>query len=99
MKAEIRKIHYSEIHYSKIHDFIDQLRIGKTTYEKPVQRQEGGVDCGLFAIAFAYIISDGRNPSYVRLTQGSMRTNLDLCFKNNILSPFPEGKLLSNLIL
>ena len=31
----------------------------------PAQTQQGGVDCGLFAIAFAYELADGNDPSEV----------------------------------
>ena len=37
------------------------------------QVQRGGVNCGLFAIAFAYELAAGNNPSYVSFEQGKMR--------------------------
>ena len=42
----------------------------------PVQNQEGGSDCGLFAIAFAVSICLGINPSKFIYDQENMRRHL-----------------------
>lgn len=39
-----------------------------------VQKQEGGSDCGLFAIAISTAISNGINPSRIRFDQAAMRS-------------------------
>ena len=53
------------------------------------QRQKGGADCGLFAIAFTTAIAFGVDPSRLKLKQESMRAHLINCFNKNHLSLFP----------
>lgn len=53
------------------------------------QRQKGGKDCGLFAIAFATAIAFDENPVKKRFKQESMRTHLGACFQHNKITPFP----------
>ncbi|CAB4043419.1 polycystic kidney disease 1-like 2, partial [Paramuricea clavata] len=45
----------------------------------PVQVQLGEVDCGVFAIAFAYDLAAGNDPSNVRYDQSKMREHLTNC--------------------
>ena len=53
------------------------------------QQQRGGIDCGLFAIAFAqYISFHGRNPA-VFFDQSKMRNHVLKCLKDDQLAPFP----------
>ena len=40
------------------------------------QKQEGGTDCGLFAIAAATAIAHGVDPTQLKFKQASMRTHL-----------------------
>ena len=57
----------------------------------PVQQQIGGVDCGLFAIAFLqFILSCKQNPVGVSFEQSSMRNHILKCLKNNRLELFPQ---------
>ena len=44
----------------------------KLIYE-PVQKQEGGDDCGVFSIAFATALAHHQNPVHVRFVQSTMR--------------------------
>ena len=58
----------------------------------PVQQQIGGVDCGLFAIAFLQFIlflSCKQNPIEVSFEQSIMRDHILKCLKNNRLKMFP----------
>ena len=55
-----------------------------------VQRQVGGTDCGVFAIAFAYHAARGDDLSSFTFDQAKMRGHLVTCFKNGKLSPFPR---------
>ena len=48
-----------------------------------VQQQTGKVDCGIFAIAFAYHAASGDNPAELQFQQERMRDHLLQCFKNN----------------
>ena len=56
----------------------------------PAQTQQGGVDCGLFAIAFAYELADGNDPSDVSFDQGKMRQHLVQCLEKGRLEAFPR---------
>ena len=57
----------------------------------PVQQQAGGVDCGLFAIAFLqFILSCKEIPMGVSFEQLSMRNHILKCLKNNRLEMFPQ---------
>ena len=57
----------------------------------PVQSQIGGVDCGLFAIAFLqFILSCKQNPVGVSFEQSSMRNHILKCLKNNRLELLPQ---------
>ena len=53
------------------------------------QKQSGGQDCGLFAIANATTIAYGANPSLMKLHQSVMRSHLSKCFRNKHMSLFP----------
>ena len=54
-----------------------------------VQRQAGGNDCGLFAIANATSVLFGDDVAKLRFKQHEMRTHLYNCFIANALKPFP----------
>lgn len=56
----------------------------------PVQIQTGSVDCGLFAIAFAYELASGKQVlKEVCFDQTKMRSHLLSCFENGELTAFP----------
>ena len=57
-----------------------------------VQRQCGGADCGLFAIAFATALCFGQDPYRLSFNQQKMRNHLMECFKIGEMSPFPPAK-------
>ena len=52
------------------------------------QKQEGGTDCGLFAIAAATAIAHGVDHTELKFKQVSMRTHLLKCFKSEKLTSF-----------
>ena len=54
------------------------------------QKQEGGKDCGLFAIAYATAIGHRVDPTSVKLNQAAIRSHLIKCFKEENLSLFPS---------
>ena len=56
----------------------------------PVQRQSDGYNCGIFAIAFAAEILDGKSPSEAIFSVDEMRGHLILCLEMQKLSPFPK---------
>lgn len=61
-----------------------------TTNVVNVGRQEGGSDCGLFAIAMAYDLCAGVDPVTKEYVQSEMRSHLHSCFNNKLLKPFPS---------
>ena len=55
-----------------------------------VQKQVGGKDCGLFAIAFATSICFGKDPSVESFNQLQMRAHFLQCLESGKMSPFPS---------
>ena len=47
----------------------------------PAQIQQGGVDCWLFALAFACDLASGNDPSEIAYCQSGMRQHLIRCFR------------------
>ena len=60
----------------------------------PGQIQRGGVDCGLFALAFACDLANGNGPSEIAYCQSGMRQHLIRCLENEHFQPFPCQKRL-----
>ena len=58
----------------------------------PRQIQRGGVDCGVFAIAFAFELAAGKtNPSHVTYDQSKMRQHLLTSLQKGSFEPFPRA--------
>ena len=55
-----------------------------------VRCQEGGNDCGCFAIAMAYDLCAGVDPFARKYVQSEMRSHLYSCFNNKQLTSFPS---------
>lgn len=55
----------------------------------PVQKQKGGTDCGLFAIAFSTAICKELDPTTITFNQTAMRDHLIYCLKNGTMTLFP----------
>ena len=55
---------------------------------QPLQKQVGGTDCGLFAIAVISAIAYGKDPSLLQFKQEEMREHLLNCFKNEYITLF-----------
>ena len=53
------------------------------------QRQEGVVDCGLFAIANACLLAEGFKPQDFYLFQSRLRAHLTRCLRSTEFSAFP----------
>lgn len=58
----------------------------------PVQRQQNGNDCGLFAVANAFAIASDINPSNLAYNVDEMRDHFKLCLETVALIQFPHGK-------
>lgn len=56
-----------------------------------VQRQSGGSDCALFAIANAVLLCAGQDPHLASFDQKQMRSHLRCCFSTEELTPFPQS--------
>ena len=59
----------------------------------PVQRQQDGYSCGLFALAFAFSIALGENPRFVHYNRASMPQHLVWCLEHGQVKPFPSVKV------
>ena len=59
-----------------------------------VQRQTNGVDCGIFAIAYAtqFIFNQYIGYDLVEFDRSAMREHLLSCFQNQEITPFPKLK-------
>ena len=73
---------------------------GNPTYPQVQQvqiahKQLGGVDCGLFAIAYAVELAFGEDPSNVVYDQVRMRTHLSKALVDGHIKPFPRHRTLS----
>ena len=60
-------------------------------YHVDVQRQVGGSDCCLFAIAFAASLCERKDPHTERYAQTDMRPHLARCFEEKTITTFPSG--------
>ena len=59
----------------------------------PVQQQNGGVDCGLFAIAvLEHLARTNEYPTAVWFNQPQMRNHALRCLKDDEIYPFPQTK-------
>ncbi len=62
---------------------------GLTIHHVQVQKQEGGADCGLFAIAFAYHAAVGDHLDKMTFDQSKLRSHLVACLEKEQFSKFP----------
>ena len=53
-----------------------------------IQRQAGGEECGLYAIAVSTALAYGLNPGTLKFSQASMRSHLVLCMERGTISLF-----------
>lgn len=64
--------------------------IGKLNIRQiPVQQQNGAIDCGLYAIAYATELCHGRTPRNARFHQEGMRQHLHRCLSQGVIESFP----------
>ena len=52
--------------------------------------QMGGVDCGLFALAYTTDLAHGNNPSQILYDQSQFRSHLLQCLNDHKAAPFPR---------
>ena len=58
---------------------------------KRCQKQIGGNDCGLFAVANAVALLRGVDPATVKFQQPKMRQHLQECLEKHVLTMFPHS--------
>jgi polycystin 1L2 len=56
----------------------------------PVRNQTGEVDCGLFAIAYAFELAAGNDPTTINFDQSKMRQHLLSCLEREEFTSFPS---------
>ena len=56
----------------------------------PVQRQQNGYNCGLFAVAFAAEILGSKSPIDAVFNVPQLRDHLIYCLESGTLTPFPK---------
>ncbi|XP_078665659.1 polycystin-1-like protein 2 [Branchiostoma floridae x Branchiostoma belcheri] len=76
--------------YQSYATFADQESNVLTIILPEVQRQNNVIDCGLFTIAWAVDIAEGRDVSSIAYDDRKMRSHLAMCFKQGRLAPFPR---------
>ena len=57
----------------------------------PDLQQLDGYNCGLFAIAFASVVLDGKSPGDANFDVAQMRKDVISCLENKHLLPFPKA--------
>ena len=81
MKPTLNKRSVDRIFLHQICDMVktstDNIRVNI----RPVQQQGNGVDCGLFAIAFAVILAFGDKPKMISYDERNLRRHLVECLK------------------
>ncbi|CAH1238879.1 PKD2 [Branchiostoma lanceolatum] len=70
--------------------FADRETSVLTVLSPGVQNQWNDNDCGLFVIAWAVDIAEGRDVRGVVYDDRKMRSHLEMCFKQGNLAPFPR---------
>ena len=86
--------------YDSLFQYLDQdsLQIIENCFQSGVipevrmiqcRKQEGGRDCGVYAIAFPVALALGVNPSRQNFKQELMRAHLVQCFKKEHFTLFP----------
>ncbi|KAK8405846.1 hypothetical protein O3P69_001966 [Scylla paramamosain] len=58
--------------------------------QRPVQQQNDGQSCGLFALAFAFSTAAGQDPCAVRCHQVNMAPHQLRCLEQGVVEPFPS---------
>jgi len=61
-----------------------------------VQQQQGGSDCGLYALAFSFSLCSGTDPAKLSHHQDEFRSHYLHCLKNKKITDFPHDKIMKN---
>ena len=63
-----------------------------------VQQQANGVDCGVFAIAYATSLAFGENPTLCSYNVPLMRQHLVNCLEKEMMYPFPKQDITKRVL-
>ena len=75
---------------AQIANFMNCSESAITTTFQPVQQQLNGVDCGVFAIAFATSLAFGEDPTQIAYDNRKLRDHLIKCLERHEMRPFPR---------
>ena len=64
-----------------------------------INRQTGGRDCAVYAIAISTALSFRQDPTAIKFDQPAMRSHLVACFEKGTFSPFPMIWLSTHLYM
>jgi len=73
------------------YETVQRMFGGRTSFRvttRNVTKQQGGTDCGVFAIAVCACIAFGGDPLQMVICQAGMRDHLLKCFEEKLLSLF-----------
>ena len=79
----------SKLSSNQIAEFSHEPSMAIKINIRPVQQQTNGVECGLYAIAFATSLAFGENPEKIIYDEKNMRKHLVKCLTNEKMEPFP----------
>ena len=95
---------YDSLYYGTLKDDLqEQLRAlygNEKSLEVKVQRvqqQQGSSDCGLFAMAYMFVLVSGSDPAKQKYRQSELRSHLLMCLKEKTVKPFPVERLISRV--
>ena len=83
--------------YDSVYDLVDEeteglinaLFCSTNVVMKKCQKQKGGMDCGLFAVANATALASRIDPCNIHFYQELMRNHLHKCFAEEVMKLFP----------
>ena len=61
-----------------------------------VQQQQGGSDCGLYALAFSFSLCSGTDPANLSYHLDEFRAHYLTCLKKKKITDFPHDKIMKN---
>ena len=97
----LKKKHISKDATTQIASYAYHPGAQLTILSKSVQQQGNGVDCGVYATAFATSLVYGSNPEKESYVKKKIRPHLVECLKIGKLTPFPSitGEFVIQMIL
>ena len=83
---------YRTLHQPTKNIILNLFPVSLTSTElAEVNKQRGGLDCGVFAVVISTALAFGQNPVVIKFDQPAMRLHLVTCFEKGQLTPFPSA--------